>query len=131
MPTLNQSEFRKVRDSFDAVLREFENYGGIYFKDIELSDYNENRIFSEYILETDSIYKEACNLKEDLDCIINKVNISTCNIKEEYSQMYDEVQAIIYTILDSFRDVCELFKQSGLIDTEFVTLLETEIYRHI
>lgn len=131
MPTLNQSEFRKVRDSFDAVLREFENYKNIYFKDIELSDYNENRIFSEYILETDSIYKEACNLKEDLDCIINKVNISTCNIKEEYSQMYDEVQAIIYTILDSFRDVCELFKQSGLIDTEFVTLLETEIYRHI
>ncbi|MEZ7555719.1 hypothetical protein O3624_09215 [Veillonella atypica] len=131
MPTLNQSEFRKVRDSFDAVLREFENYKNIYFKDIELSDYNENRIFSEYILETDSIYKEACNLKEDLDCIINKVNISTCNIKEEYSQMYDEVQTIIYTILDSFRDVCELFKQSGLIDTEFVTLLETEIYRHI
>lgn len=45
MPTLNQSEFRRVRDSFNAVLREFENYKNIYFKDTELSDYNENRIF--------------------------------------------------------------------------------------
>lgn len=131
MPTLNQSEFRKVRDSFNAVLREFENYKNIYFKDTELSDYNENRIFSEYILETDSIYKKACDLKEILDYIVNKVNISTRNKKDEYIQMYDVVQSIIYTLVDSFRYVCELFKQSGLSDTESVTLLETEIYRHI
>lgn len=131
MPTLNQSEFRKVRDSFNAVLREFENYKNIYFKDTELFDYNENRIFSEYILETDSIYKEACDLKEIVDYIVNKVNISTRNKKDEYIQMYDVVQSIIYTLVDSFRYVCELFKQSGLSDTESVTLLETEIYRHI
>ena len=106
MSTLNQSEFRKVRDSFNAVLREFENYKNIYFKDTALSDYNENCIFSEYILETDSIYKEAYDLKEILDYIVNKVNIS-------------------------FRYVCELFKQSGLSDNESVTLLKTEIYRHI
>ena len=86
MSTLNQSEFRKVRDSFNAVLREFENYKNIYFKDTALSDYNENCIFSEYILETDSIYKEAYDLKEILDYIVNKVNISTRNKKDEYIQ---------------------------------------------
>lgn len=59
------------------------------------------------------------------------MNISTCNKKDEYIQMYDVVQSIIYTILDSFRYVCELFKQSGLSDTEYEWLLETEIYRHI
>ena len=131
MSTLNQSEFRKVRDSFNAVLREFENYKNIYFKDTALSDYNENCIFSEYILETDSIYKEAYNLKEILDYIVNKVNISTRNKKDEYIQMYNVVQSIIYTLVDSFRYVCELFKQSGLSDNESVTLLKTEIYRHI
>lgn len=131
MPTLNQSEFRKVRDSFNAVLRAFENYKNIYFKDAELSDYNENRFFSEYILETDSIYIELCNLKENLENIINKVNISTRNKKDEYIQMYDVVNLINYTIIDSFRNVCESFKQSGLSDTESVLLMETEIYRHI
>ncbi|EUB27471.1 MULTISPECIES: hypothetical protein [unclassified Veillonella] len=131
MSTLNQSEFRKVRDSFNAVLREFENYKNIYFKDTALSDYNENCIFSEYILETDSIYKEAYDLKEILDYIVNKVNISTRNKKDEYIQMYNVVQSIIYTLVDSFRYVCELFKQSGLSDNESVTLLKTEIYRHI
>ena len=59
------------------------------------------------------------------------MNISTRNKKDEYIQMYDVVQSIIYTLVDSFRYVCELFKQSGLIDTESVTLLEKEIYRHI
>lgn len=131
MSTLNQSEFRKVRDSFNAVLREFENYKNIYFKDTALSDYNENCIFSEYILETDSIYKEAYDLKEILDYIVNKVNISTRNKKDEYIQMYNVVQSIIYTLVDSFRYVSELFKQSGLSDNESVTLLKTEIYRHI
>ena len=131
MSTFNQSEFAKVRNSFKVVLREFENYKNVYFKDKELSDYNENYSFSEYIVDVDFIYKEACNLKENLDCIINKVNISTCNKKKDYSQMYDEVQSIVYTILDSFRVVCDLFKQSGLSDDESVWLLETEIYKHI
>ena len=131
MPTFNQSEFKKERDSFKTILKEFENYKNIYFKDVELSDYNENYCFSEYIVYTDSLFIEICNLKENLEVIINKVNISTCNKKDEYIQMYDVVQSIIYTILDSFRYVCELFKQSGLSDTDYEWLLETEIYRHI
>ena len=59
------------------------------------------------------------------------MNISTRNKKDEYIQMYDVVNLINYTIIDSFRNVCESFKQSGLSDTESVLLMETEIYRHI
>ena len=59
------------------------------------------------------------------------MNISTRNKKDEYIQMYDVVNLINYTIIDSFRNVCEPFKQSGLSDTESVLLMETEIYRHI
>lgn len=131
MPTFNQSEFVKVRNLFSKLLKNFEEYKVTFFFDIELTDYKENNSFSDFIYSAESIYKEACELENSLYVIVSKVNISTPENKADYNKMYNEIQLIISFIIDSFKVVVELYKLSGLNESDFNWLLNNELYQKV
>lgn len=131
MPTFNQSEFVKVRNLFSKLLKNFEEYKVTFFFDIELTDYKENNSFSDFIYSAESIYKEACKLENSLYVIVSKVNISTPENKADYNKMYNEIQLIISFIIDSFKVVVELYKLSGLNESDFNWLLNNELYQKV
>lgn len=70
-------------------------------------------------------------MENSLYVIVSKVNISTPENKADYNKMYNEIQLIISFIIDSFKVVVELYKLSGLNESDFNWLLNNELYQKV